>query len=127
MGRGPELVMTTNEARHLTPTALTKVACARTVTVSYRVDASGTAIHINGGELGVFAGIESRRLATMSKGKLVLLLLAMIGVLAACGDDATPTPTATSTADVPTPTATLTPIPRRRRHRRVNGRSTVGG
>jgi ABC-type transport system substrate-binding protein len=50
----------------------------------------------------------------MSKGKLVLLLLAMIGVLgvlAACGDDATPTPTATSAADVPTPTATLTPIP----------------
>ena len=50
----------------------------------------------------------------MRKGKLVLLLLAIIGVLgvlAACGDDATPTPTATSAADVPTPTATLTPIP----------------
>ncbi len=46
----------------------------------------------------------------MSKGKLVLLLLAMIGVLgvlAACGDDATPTPTATTAADA---TATPTPL-----------------
>jgi ABC-type transport system substrate-binding protein len=51
----------------------------------------------------------------MKTGKLVLLLLAMIGVLgvlAACGDDATPTPTARTAVGVtPTATPTFTPIP----------------